>query len=116
MQFSTDERHAATGAACGDIIHPADTRNQQRPDEGRAGSDPLTRLTVGYTGTNHFGGSFDVARRFGDGAFGARVNGAFRTGDDDFVKACGAERITAHHDLPTALSLLDGVAAARAAV
>lgn len=37
------------------------------------------------------------------------------TGDDDFVKACGAERITAHHDLPTALSLLDRVAAARAA-
>jgi iron complex outermembrane receptor protein len=47
----------------------------------RAGADPLTRMTLGYTGSSHFGGSFDVSRRFGDGAFGARVNGAFRTGD-----------------------------------
>ena len=30
-----------------------------------AGSDPLTRATLGYTGSEHLGGSFDVARRFG---------------------------------------------------
>ena len=47
----------------------------------RAGNDPLTRVTLGYTGTSHFGGSFDLSRRFGDGAVGARVNGAFRSGD-----------------------------------
>lgn len=47
----------------------------------RAGAEPLTRVTLGYTGSSHFGGSFDVARRTGDGAFGARVNGAFRVGD-----------------------------------
>lgn len=47
----------------------------------RASVEPLTRVTLGYTGTSHFGGSFDLSRRFGDGAFGARVNGAFRSGD-----------------------------------
>lgn len=46
----------------------------------RAGRD-LTRATASYIGDQHFGGSFDVARRFGDGSFGVRVNGAFRTGD-----------------------------------
>jgi len=46
----------------------------------RAGRD-LTRATASYIGDQHFGGSFDVARRFGDGAFGVRVNGAFRSGE-----------------------------------
>lgn len=46
----------------------------------RAGRD-LTRATASYIGDQHFGGSFDVARRFGDGSFGVRVNGAFRSGD-----------------------------------
>ncbi|MFL9841629.1 TonB-dependent receptor [Sphingomonas sp. ST-64] len=41
----------------------------------------LTRATASYIGDQHFGGSFDVARRFGDGSFGVRVNGAFRSGD-----------------------------------
>jgi iron complex outermembrane recepter protein len=39
----------------------------------------LQRVTLGYTSEAHFGGSFDVARRFGD--FGLRVNGALRAGD-----------------------------------
>ena len=30
-----------------------------------AGNQPLTRLTANYTSSAHFGGSFDVARRFG---------------------------------------------------
>jgi iron complex outermembrane recepter protein len=48
----------------------------------RAGTNALNRVTLGYTSDSHFGGSFDVARRFGaDGAFGVRVNGAFRSGD-----------------------------------
>jgi iron complex outermembrane recepter protein len=48
----------------------------------RAGESPLNRLTLGYTSDSHFGGSFDVARRFGsDSAFGVRINGAFRSGD-----------------------------------
>lgn len=48
----------------------------------RAGNDPLTRATLGYTSDSHFGGSFDVGRRFGEnGQFGLRVNGAFRSGD-----------------------------------
>lgn len=48
----------------------------------RAGDNPLTRATLGYTSDSHFGGSFDVARRFGEGEqFGLRVNGAFRSGD-----------------------------------
>lgn len=46
----------------------------------RAGGD-LTHATASYIGDQHFGGSFDVARRFGDGSFGVRVNGAFRSGD-----------------------------------
>lgn len=41
----------------------------------------LTRATANYTSSSHFGGSFDVARRFGDDAFGVRVNGLFRSGD-----------------------------------
>lgn len=48
----------------------------------RAGSDPLTRATAGYTSGEHFGGSFDVSRRFGaSGEWGLRVNGAYRDGE-----------------------------------
>ena len=48
----------------------------------RAGADPLTRLTGTYLSDEHFGGSFDVARRFGAGsAWGVRVNGVARSGD-----------------------------------
>lgn len=46
-----------------------------------AGNTPLTRATANYTSSGHFGGSFDVARRFGDGAWGLRINGAVRSGD-----------------------------------
>lgn len=48
----------------------------------RAGANPLNRVTLGYTSDSHFGGSADFSRRVGDdGAFGVRVNGAFRSGD-----------------------------------
>lgn len=48
----------------------------------RAGQDPLNRVTLGYTSDSNFGGSVDVARRFGsDNEFGVRINGAFRSGD-----------------------------------
>jgi iron complex outermembrane receptor protein len=47
----------------------------------RAGERPLNRLTLNYTGTQHFGGSFDFARRVADGELGIRVNGALRRGD-----------------------------------
>lgn len=48
----------------------------------RAGNRPLTRFTLNYTSDSHFGGAVDVGRRFGDdGAFGVRVNGAYRSGD-----------------------------------
>lgn len=48
----------------------------------RAGFDPLTRATLGYTSGAHFGGSFDVSRRFGaKGEWGLRVNGAYRDGE-----------------------------------
>lgn len=48
----------------------------------RAGDAPLNRTTVGFTGSSQFGGSFDVARRFGpDGAWGLRINGAYRDGE-----------------------------------
>lgn len=48
----------------------------------RAGQDPLNRVTLGYTSDANFGGSFDVARRFGSGGdFGVRLNGTFRSGD-----------------------------------
>ncbi|WP_315762636.1 TonB-dependent receptor [Sphingomonas sp. Y38-1Y] len=57
-----------------------------------AGNDPLTRVTANYTSSSHFGGSFDVARRFGaNDEWGVRVNGAFRSGDvainDEFRRA-----------------------------
>ena len=48
----------------------------------RAGDRPLARVTANYTSGAHAGGAFDVARRFGsEGAWGLRVNGAFRSGD-----------------------------------
>ena len=47
-----------------------------------AGANPLTRLTANYTSSSHFGGSFDVSRRFGDdGRWGLRLNGVARSGD-----------------------------------
>lgn len=46
----------------------------------RAGRS-LTRATVGYQSDGHVGASFDVARRFGGGAWGLRLNGAHRQGD-----------------------------------
>lgn len=48
----------------------------------RASDAPVTRATLGYTSSEHVGGSFDMGRRFGaDGAFGVRINGAARSGD-----------------------------------
>lgn len=47
----------------------------------RAKDRDTNRLTVNYLSDSHFGGAFDFGRRFGDGAFGARINGAFRSGD-----------------------------------
>lgn len=48
----------------------------------RAGDAPLTRATLGYTGSEHLGASFDVSRRFGaNGEWGLRVNGAWRDGE-----------------------------------
>ncbi len=48
----------------------------------RADRDPLTRATLGYSSGAHVGGSFDVARRFGEGgAWGVRINGAYRDGE-----------------------------------
>ncbi|WP_239019617.1 TonB-dependent receptor [Sphingomonas suaedae] len=48
----------------------------------RAKDRDTNRLTANWLSDEHFGGAFDFGRRFGaDGAFGARVNGAFRSGD-----------------------------------
>jgi iron complex outermembrane receptor protein len=47
----------------------------------RAGSRDLTRITAGFVSSGQFGGSFDVSRRFADGRFGLRINGAHRQGD-----------------------------------
>lgn len=42
----------------------------------------LRRATLGYTSDVHFGGAFDVARRFGAGGeWGVRLNAAARSGD-----------------------------------
>lgn len=47
----------------------------------RAGKD-ATRATLGFVGDGHFGGSFDVARRLGEGRqWGIRINGAYRDGE-----------------------------------
>lgn len=48
----------------------------------RASERETTRATVGYTASEHVGGSFDVGRRLGaDGEWGIRFNGAARGGD-----------------------------------
>jgi iron complex outermembrane receptor protein len=48
----------------------------------RAGAEDLNRVTASYTGPEHVGGSFDVARRMGPGGeWGIRLNGTFRSGD-----------------------------------
>lgn len=48
----------------------------------RANNRDTTRATVGYTASEHVGGSFDVGRRLGaDGEWGIRINGAARGGD-----------------------------------
>lgn len=47
----------------------------------RAGDRDLTRATANFTSDAHVGGSVDLSRRFGDGAFGVRINGARRSGD-----------------------------------
>jgi iron complex outermembrane receptor protein len=41
----------------------------------------LTRATASYLSQGHVGASFDVARRFGGGAWGLRINGAHRRGE-----------------------------------
>lgn len=41
----------------------------------------LTRATVSYVSDGHIGAGFDVARRFGGGAWGIRINGAHRRGE-----------------------------------
>ena len=57
----------------------------------RAGATDLFRATANYASSAHLGGSVDVARRFGGGAFGVRLNGAYRAGDvaidDEFRRA-----------------------------
>ncbi|MXP10089.1 TonB-dependent receptor [Pseudoblastomonas halimionae] len=58
----------------------------------RAGADPLNRVTAGFVGDGHVGGSFDVSRRFGEaGEWGLRVNGAWRDGE---VSIDGEDRRT----------------------
>ena len=47
----------------------------------RAKDRDTNRLTANWLSDKHFGGAFDFGRRFGDGSFGARINGAFRSGD-----------------------------------
>ena len=48
----------------------------------RAKDRDTSRVTLNYLSDAHFGGAADFGRRFGtDGAFGARINGAFRSGD-----------------------------------
>lgn len=48
----------------------------------RAKDRDTSRLTVNYLSDAHFGGAFDFGRRFGDDmGFGARINGAYRSGD-----------------------------------
>ena len=48
----------------------------------RAKNRDTNRVTVNYLSDQHFGGAFDFGRRFGEGnAIGARINGAYRSGD-----------------------------------
>lgn len=48
----------------------------------RASDRAINRGTIGYTGPEHIGGSFDVGRRVGgNGEWGIRINGTARSGD-----------------------------------
>lgn len=48
----------------------------------RASREDLTRVTANFTSDKHWGGSFDLSRRFGaNGEWGLRINGAGRQGD-----------------------------------
>src|SRR3546814_8390505 len=48
----------------------------------RAKDRDTNRLTANWLSAKHFGGAFDFGRRFGtDGAFGGRINAAFRSGE-----------------------------------
>ena len=48
----------------------------------RAGDTDLNRVTVSASENAHFGGSFDVARRFGqNGEWGVRLNAAYHDGE-----------------------------------
>ncbi|MBY6013293.1 TonB-dependent siderophore receptor [Qipengyuania gaetbuli] len=48
----------------------------------RAGNTDLNRVTVSASENAHFGGSFDVARRFGKNSeWGVRLNAAYRDGE-----------------------------------
>jgi iron complex outermembrane recepter protein len=58
----------------------------------RASGRDITRVTAGYTASEHVGASFDVGRRFGSNdEWGVRINGAARSGDvsvdDEFRSA-----------------------------
>lgn len=75
----------------------------------RAGAQPLTRVTGGYTSDSHFGGSFDVARRYGD--FGVRINGNYQDGEvsidreDRMTQVLGAGFDWSHGPLRISLDL-----------
>lgn len=48
----------------------------------RGTDDPLTKLTLDYTGRGQFGGGIDLGRRWGDAKeFGLRLNAAHRDGE-----------------------------------
>ncbi|WP_233994097.1 TonB-dependent receptor [Porphyrobacter sp. AAP60] len=48
----------------------------------RATDADINRVTLGYTGPEHVGGSFDIGRRMGAGGeWGIRINGTARSGD-----------------------------------
>lgn len=48
----------------------------------RAGSEPLTRVSLDYTSKSQVGGAVDIARRFGDNdQWGIRINAVHREGE-----------------------------------
>lgn len=47
----------------------------------RADEEPLNRVTLSYVSKSQLGTQADIARRFSEGRFGVRVNGAYRNGD-----------------------------------
>lgn len=64
---------APGGSALGGTVNLRPKRAQERD---------ISRVTFNYQSDEHFGGAFDVGRRFGaDKAFGVRINGAARSGD-----------------------------------